>query len=114
MDHPRSGLMTHPHNFHPVGVLGGCHAGFQGLTPLAIDFRPFGTNTQNTREVAITDSQSHFTRKGASSPPLLVNHVSERASPLCSAYTPRVGIRNDSQALHLSRNAAINQFREVP
>jgi len=65
-------------------------------------------------EVAIADSQRHVTRKGASSPPLPVNHVSERAPPLCSAHKPRVGTRNDSQALHLYRNAAINQFQEIP
>ena len=33
IDHPRSGLRTHPRDDHPVGVLRCCRAGFQGLTP---------------------------------------------------------------------------------
>ena len=50
---PRSGLTANPCDDHPVGVLDCGRAGFQGLTPLAIHFRPFGTGKLNTLEVAI-------------------------------------------------------------
>ena len=104
MVQPRSGWITIPHDDHPVGVLVYGRADFQGLTPLAIHFRPFGTGKLNTLEVAIGYANAESPQTGALQIPVHVIPAPARAAPSCSVHTPRVGTRNDWQANTKTQN----------
>ena len=79
MVQPRSGWITIPHDDHPVGVLVYGRADFQGLTPLAIHFRPFGTGKLNTLEVAIGYANAESPQTGALQIPVHVIPAPARA-----------------------------------
>ena len=71
----------------------------QGLTPLAIDCRPFGTWAQNTQEVTIRDSQYPVPQRGGFTNSCSYYPCLRTRGPLVSRrYTPRVGGSNDWSA----------------